>query len=74
MAKSRYDYRVIREVREALKWTIRDVADRCRLIDFDVTDATLANWETGSTTPAADKIDLLAFVFGTEMERFYPRR
>ena len=73
MAKSRYDYRVIREIRETLKWTIRDVADRCKRIHFDVTETTICNWETGNTTPDADKIDVLAMALGVGLERFYPK-
>lgn len=69
---SRFRSQEIRKVREVLQWTLRDVVEKGKSLGLDVTEATLSNWETGETSPPADKIDLLAAVFGVGIERFYP--
>lgn len=68
---SRFDYKEIRKVREALGWTLKDVLEKGKVLGLDVTEATLSNWETGETCPPADKLDLVAAIFGIGIGRFY---
>jgi len=71
---SRFNAKEIRKVREALGWTLKDVIEKGKVFGLDVTEATLSNWETNDTTPPADKVDLLAAVFGIDLLRFYPSK
>ena len=71
---TRFNYKEIRKVREALGWTLRDVVEKGKALGLDVTEATLSNWENDDTTPPADKVDLLASVFSISLDRFYPER
>ena len=68
---SRYDYRAIREAREAQQWSIRELVERCKTLGLEVTETTVCNWETGNTTPDADKLDILASALGIKVGSFY---
>lgn len=67
-----FDHTQLKKLREFLRWTLRDLMVKLDTIGLSVTEQTLLNWENGETTPDADKLPLLAAVFGVGIERFYP--
>ncbi len=73
MAKE-FDHTQLKKLREFLKWTLRNLMVKLSTMGFDVTEQTLLNWENGDTTPDADKLPVLAAVFGVGIERFYPEK
>ena len=68
---SRYNPTMLKEIREVLGWSLRDLVEKCQLFKLDVTAQTLNNWENGESVPDADKLAVLAGVFGVGIERFY---
>ena len=71
MHTQRFDYAELKRLREFLRWSLADLTARCQQVKFEVSESTLANWEQGETAPDADKLVLLAQVFGVGVERFY---
>ena len=68
---SRYDYTQIGKLQEFLGWSNQDVSNKLKVMGIEVSDQTIANWRNGVTNPDANKLDLLAAVFGVGIERFY---
>ena len=66
-----FDYHQLKQLREFLQWSLRDLMVKLSTMGLDVTEQTLLNWENGDTTPDADKIPHLAAVFGVGIDRFY---
>jgi DNA-binding XRE family transcriptional regulator len=67
--KSRYASRIglrIRQVREARRWTQRDLAAR-----MGVDTSLVSRWENGETLPAFHRLLLLAEVLGIEAGEFF---
>ena len=69
---SRYDYTQIGKLQEFLGWSNQDVSEKLKALGVTVSDQTIANWRSGETNPDADKLPILAAVFGVGIERFYP--
>jgi len=66
-----YNFKALKELRDVLHWSIRDVVEKAKLFGLSVTDDTIENWERGKTSPDADKLGMLAATFGVAIERFY---
>ena len=69
---SRYDPTVLKLLRETLQWSVQELLEKAKPFGLNVSEGTINNWESGDTTPDANKLDLLAAVFGVGIERFYP--
>ena len=48
------------------------MSEKLKAMGVTVSDQTIANWRSGETNPDADKLPILAAVFGVGIERFFP--
>lgn len=68
MAARRFDRRRLREVRRARDLTQSDVAKA-----VGVSDPAVASWETGHSSPDAERLPALAKVLGQDLDHLFPR-
>lgn len=74
MAVQQFDPTKLKELRVVLQWTLRELMVKLENAGLSVTEQTLLNWENGDTTPDADKLPVLAQVFGVTLQRFYSEK
>ena len=69
-----YDHTQLRTLRDFLGWSIPEFVEKLKSVKLEVSESTIGNWEAGDTTPDADKLAVIAALFGVGIERFYPNQ
>ena len=66
-----FKYQLIRQRREKLNMTQADLAFAIRQLGLDIHPSTIHTWETGDSSPDANKVPTLAKALQTSIEEFY---
>ena len=66
-----FKFQLIRQRREKLDMTQADLAFAIRQLGLDIHPSTIHTWETGETSPDADKVPTLARALQIPTEEFY---
>ena len=63
-----FNHELLLKLREKKGWTRRDVMLKLHEFGVEITEGSIENWETDFSTPDAEKVVVLAKLFGTTAE------